>query len=61
MPLHVRFDYLIYDSSFVVWEKIKAQTRLEQLKPEAMEECEDQHGNVYTRKTFEDLRRQGLL
>jgi splicing factor 3A subunit 3 len=29
--------------------------------PEVDEEFEDAQGNVYNRKTFEDLRRQGLI
>jgi len=32
-----------------------------QFRPEDHEECEDAEGNVYARKTYEDLRRQGLL
>ena len=30
-------------------------------KPELDEEFEDAHGNVYNRKTYEDLKRQGLI
>ena len=30
-------------------------------KPEAEEEFEDGDGNVYNRKTYEDLKRQGLI
>ncbi len=30
-------------------------------KPEQDEEFEDAEGNVYNRKTYEDLRRQGLI
>ena len=44
-----------------LWETIKARQREERFKPETMEECEDAVGNVYTRKTFEDLRKQGLI
>jgi splicing factor 3A subunit 3 len=29
--------------------------------PETDEELEDAQGNVYNKKTYEDLRRQGLL
>ena len=29
--------------------------------PEAEEEFEDREGNVYNKKTYEDLKRQGLL
>lgn len=44
-----------------LWEQLKKNAKTEIFRPEAMEECEDAMGNVYTRKTFEDLRRQGLL
>ena len=44
-----------------LWQKLKLQYRAESFRPEAMEEIEDKDGNVYTRKTFEDLRRQGLV
>ena len=45
----------------VLWEQIRAQSKTERFRPEAMEEFEDQQGNVYNRKTYEDLRKQGLL
>lgn len=32
-----------------------------QFRPTDHEECEDSEGNVYSRKTYEDLRRQGLI
>ena len=32
-----------------------------QWKRETDEECEDADGNVYNKKTYEDLRRQGLI
>lgn len=44
-----------------LWDKLKQATRAESFRPEVMEEFEDQHGNVYSRKTYEDLRRQGLI
>ena len=31
------------------------------MKRETDEECEDADGNVYNKKTYEDLRRQGLI
>lgn len=55
------FQITRIDEARALWEKIKEDTRRERFKPEAQEECEDDQGNVYTRKTFEDLRRQGLL
>ncbi|KAI9358577.1 hypothetical protein DFJ73DRAFT_144259 [Zopfochytrium polystomum] len=44
-----------------LWEKLKAQAKAEAFKAEAMEEFEDAEGNVFNKKTFDDLRRQGLL
>jgi splicing factor 3A subunit 3 len=44
-----------------VWEKIKTQKNQERWVPEQGEEFEDSLGNVVTKKTYEDLKRQGLL
>ena len=44
-----------------LWEKLKKDARQANFRPEVMEEVEDQHGNVYSRKTYEDLKRQGLI
>ncbi len=44
-----------------LWDKLKVQARQENFRPEVMEELEDQHGNVYSRKMYDDLKRQGLL
>lgn len=44
-----------------VWEKLKVQKLEERWQPEHEEEYEDSLGNVVNRKTFEDLKRQGLL
>lgn len=46
---------------FVVWEKLKNQKQGERWIPEQEEEFEDSLGNVVNKKTFEDLKRQGLL
>lgn len=46
---------------FVVWEKLKLQKQGERWQPETEEEYEDSQGNVVNRKTYEDLKRQGLL
>jgi len=42
-------------------EKLKREGRSEILEQETMEELEDDDGNVYNRKTYEDLRKQGLI
>jgi splicing factor 3A subunit 3 len=44
-----------------VWEKLKSQKQGERWQPEQEEEYEDSQGNVVNRKTYEDLKRQGLL
>jgi len=44
-----------------VWTKIKQTKNAERWNPEQEEEFEDSAGNVVTKKTFEDLQRQGLL
>ncbi|KAJ3071895.1 hypothetical protein HDU98_004656 [Podochytrium sp. JEL0797] len=47
--------------AFTLWEKLNATKKAEAFKADAMEEFEDAEGNVFNKKTFEDLRRQGLL
>lgn len=44
-----------------LWEQLKQTKEKERWKPDTDEEFEDSAGNVVTRKTFEDLQRQGLL
>jgi splicing factor 3A subunit 3 len=44
-----------------LWENLKRRKATEGWKPEAEEECEDEEGNVYTKKTYMDLKRQGLI
>ena len=55
-------SYLNFDLFFfAVWEKIKQNKELERWKPDAEEEYEDSAGNVVNKKTYDDLKRQGLL
>jgi splicing factor 3A subunit 3 len=42
-------------------EKLRQQQRAQSFRPETMEEYEDEEGNVFSRKTFEDLKRQGII
>ncbi|CAG0917672.1 unnamed protein product [Notodromas monacha] len=44
-----------------LWEKLKGQKNDERWKPEQEEEYEDSQGNVVNKKTYDDLKRQGLL
>jgi splicing factor 3A subunit 3 len=44
-----------------VWEFLQVKQKEIKTKEESVEEFEDAHGNVYSKKTYEDLKRQGLL
>ena len=45
----------------IVWEHLQHKQKDTKNKEETVEEFEDDHGNVYSKKTYEDLKRQGLL
>ncbi|CAG9579737.1 unnamed protein product [Danaus chrysippus] len=49
------------EDALALWEKIKNQKENERFVAENDEEFEDSQGNVVNRKTYEDLKRQGLL
>ncbi|KAG8269234.1 Splicing factor 3A subunit 3 [Homalodisca vitripennis] len=49
------------EDALALWEKLKVQKQEERWQPEQEEEYEDSLGNVVNRKTYEDLKRQGLL
>lgn len=51
---------LIPHSSSVA-EKLRQEGKQEIFQQETMEELEDDEGNVYNRKTYEDLKKQGLI
>ncbi|KAL0607245.1 Splicing factor 3A subunit 3 [Plecturocebus cupreus] len=44
-----------------LWAKLKLQKASERWRPDTEEEYEDLSGNVVNKKTYEDLKRQGLL
>ena len=44
-----------------LWDKVQNSLVGTKFDGEKEEEYEDSHGNVLTRKTYEDLARQGLL
>lgn len=46
---------------YIVAEKLKQEGRHEIFEQETMEELEDDEGNVYNRKTYDDLKKQGLI
>lgn len=45
----------------VVAEKLKYEGRQELAAMDRAVEMEDEHGNVYDKKTYEDLKRQGVI
>lgn len=45
----------------VVWDKIRNEKNKEKWLSANDEEYEDRDGNVFNKKTYEDLKRQGLL
>ncbi|KAJ3051597.1 hypothetical protein HK097_007378 [Rhizophlyctis rosea] len=49
------------EDAYHLWEKLKGTNKLESFKADLMEEFEDVDGNVFNKKTYEDLKRQGLL
>lgn len=44
-----------------LWEKLKNERKKDKFQPLNEEEYEDSQGNVVNKKTYEDLKRQGLL
>lgn len=49
------------DKAKLLWEKLHAKNLAENFIPELQEEVEDNKGNVYTRKDYEELRRHRLI
>lgn len=54
-------DMKISDLFLLVFEKLKKEGAAEDFVADTMEEYEDDEGNVFNRKTYEDLRRQGII
>ncbi|XP_010924860.1 splicing factor SF3a60 homolog [Elaeis guineensis] len=44
-----------------LWEKIQERQGLIKWRPDLEEEYEDREGNIYNKKTYTDLQRQGLI
>ncbi|GJE84243.1 RNA splicing factor PRP9 [Phanerochaete sordida] len=49
------------EDALALAEKLKREGRNEIFEQETMEELEDEEGNVYNRKTYEDLKKQGII
>ncbi|KAG6410033.1 hypothetical protein SASPL_128080 [Salvia splendens] len=44
-----------------LWERIQEKQGLNKWRPDLEEEYEDHEGNIYNKKTYTDLQRQGLI
>lgn len=44
-----------------LWERIQETEGLNKWRPDVEEEYEDEEGNIYNKKTYTDLQRQGLI
>jgi len=49
------------EDALALWAKLKEQKAHERFNPHIDEEFEDSEGNVVNRKTYDDMRRQGIL
>ncbi|KAK8788216.1 hypothetical protein V5799_022008 [Amblyomma americanum] len=49
------------EDALTLWNKLKEEKSKERFQASTEEEYEDTQGNVVNKKTFEDLKRQGLL
>lgn len=49
------------EDALALAEKLKKEGRKEISQNETTEEMEDEEGNVYNRKTYEDLKKQGII
>ncbi|EPQ30477.1 uncharacterized protein PFL1_02003 [Pseudozyma flocculosa PF-1] len=62
LPNTVQFrDVTRIQDALALADKLKKQGKLQAEQDGDAEEVEDEHGNTYTRKTYELLKRQGLL
>ncbi|CAH8433447.1 unnamed protein product [Schistosoma rodhaini] len=62
IPNTIHFAHVTkIEEALALWQRIRTMKEAERWRPEVEEELEDSAGNVVSRKTYEDLKRQGLL
>jgi len=62
IPNTRHFHEITYiEDAYTLWEKLKSKNNAQQFKSDTMEEYEDNEGNVFNKKTYQDLKKQGLL
>lgn len=54
-------NIVLIEDAVQLWDKLKVNREHERFRPDTEEEFEDSSGNVLTKKTHDDLKRQGLL
>ncbi|GJP36528.1 hypothetical protein CLOM_g21027 [Closterium sp. NIES-68] len=54
-------EVTVIKDALALWERMREKQGGSKWRPEVEEECEDREGNVYDKKTFQDLRRQGII
>eukprot|EP00698_Gefionella_okellyi_P020186 TRINITY_DN630_c0_g1_i1.p1 TRINITY_DN630_c0_g1~~TRINITY_DN630_c0_g1_i1.p1 ORF type:complete len:475 (-),score=85.83 TRINITY_DN630_c0_g1_i1:881-2305(-) len=54
-------DITKIEDAYALFEKLKREGQMKEWNPDKNEEVEDQDGNVYSKKMYTDLKRQGLL
>lgn len=54
-------EITIIKDAKTLWERIQERQGVNKWRPDLEEEYEDQEGNVYNKKTYTDLQRQGLI
>ncbi|KAJ3289746.1 Splicing factor 3A subunit 3 [Borealophlyctis nickersoniae] len=54
-------EITLIEDAYSLWEKLKGNSKLDSYNNDVTEEFEDADGNVFNKKTYEDLKRQGLL
>lgn len=55
------FEITKIDDAIKLWHKVCADKEKNEWRPEADEECEDADGNVYNKKMFDALVKQGII
>lgn len=55
------FEITLIEDAIALWERMKVEAKSVEFEEDGMEEFEDAEGNVFNKKTYEDLKRQGLL
>jgi len=59
--LQFYFIFDFFQEAQELWKGIQERQGVNKWRPDLEEEYEDKEGNIYNRKTYTDLQRQGLI